>query len=106
MVLQMKVKLAQSKKAYTQYISIPADIVRDSQYPFKGNEELNLTIEPAQNMIIISRDELSVVPQKDILVENTPKGILVKSSYKDLSIMFYIRHPSEKKVIARTKEEI
>jgi len=46
MVLEGKTKILKSEKAYTQYITIPSAMVRDSQYPFQGNEEVEIYVDP------------------------------------------------------------
>lgn len=46
MVLKGKSRITKSKNSYTQYITIPSWIARDSQYPFKGNEEVEIQVDP------------------------------------------------------------
>ena len=55
MVLKTKIKISQSKKAWTQYITVPSAVVQDSQYPFKASDELHLEIEPNFGIMIISK---------------------------------------------------
>ena len=69
MVLKTKIKISQSKKAWTQYITIPSAVVQDSQYPFTASDELHLEIEPSQGVLIISKEAKSL--------EITPDGFLV-----------------------------
>ena len=69
MVLKTKIRVSQSKKAWTQYVTIPSAVVQDSQYPFKADEELNLEIEPTLGIMIIS--------QGDKPIKATPDGVLV-----------------------------
>jgi len=38
-------------------VYIPADIVKDSRFPFKGDEELFITIEPEYQSIFITISE-------------------------------------------------
>jgi hypothetical protein len=54
MVLEEETKIIQSKNAHTQYITIPASIVRDSQYPFKANEKVRVIIDPYRKIIMIA----------------------------------------------------
>jgi hypothetical protein len=54
MVLEEETKIVQSRNAYTQYIVIPAAMVRDSQYPFRANERVRITIDPYRKMMIIT----------------------------------------------------
>lgn len=53
MVLKGKVKIIQSRHARTQYITIPAMMVADSQYPFNGSEEVEITVDPENKRISI-----------------------------------------------------
>ena len=53
MVLKAKAKALQSPRSYTQYITIPSAMVRDSQYPFKPAQELELVIIPEKGILII-----------------------------------------------------
>ena len=68
-MLRTKIKLSQSKKAWTQYITIPSAIVTDSQYPFKDVDELYLEVEPTTGTMILSKKERKV--------NLTPNGILI-----------------------------
>ena len=58
MVLRKKIKIHQSKNANTQYIVIPSSIVNDSQYPFKKEREVEIEVEPENNLIIIRSKKL------------------------------------------------
>jgi len=71
MVLETEAKIIQSKNARTQYIVIPAEMVVDSQYPFKANERIRITIDPYRKMMIIR----SI---KEPTIEVSPKGIYIK----------------------------
>ena len=44
MVLKVQSKVIKSPNSNTQYITIPADLVKDSQYPFRGNEFVEIRI--------------------------------------------------------------
>lgn len=57
MVLKRKVKIKQSKNAHTQYLVIPSSIVQDSQYPFKADEEVKITVDSKKKRIIVERSE-------------------------------------------------
>jgi hypothetical protein len=46
MVLEEETQIVQSRNAYTQYISIPAVMVRDSQYLFKADERVRMSKSP------------------------------------------------------------
>jgi len=54
MVLKKSIKILQSKKASTQYLTIPASMVSDSQYPFKANEEVEIEIDTEKKLMIIA----------------------------------------------------
>jgi len=55
MALQGRVKIKQSKNAHTQYLVIPSAIVRDSQYPFKKDEEVEILVVPNERRIIVKQ---------------------------------------------------
>jgi virulence-associated protein VagC len=44
MVLKARTRILQSRNSKTQYVTIPSAMVNDSQYPFKGDEEVDLEI--------------------------------------------------------------
>lgn len=52
-MLEKETKIFQSRNARTQYIMISADIVNDSQYPFKEGERVRITVDPYRRMLII-----------------------------------------------------
>ena len=58
MVLKSKTKITGSKSSYTQYVSIPSAIVRDSQYPFKEGEEVEIHVEPSGSIVIEKKKEV------------------------------------------------
>lgn len=53
MALQSRVRIKQNKNAHTQYLIIPSAIVQDSQYLFKKDEEVEITVEPNEKRIIV-----------------------------------------------------
>jgi hypothetical protein len=55
MVLKEKSKIIQSVKSYTQYVTIPSAVVRDSQYPFKKNDRVEIEVDPMKKVIIIKK---------------------------------------------------
>jgi len=71
MVLEEETKIVQSRNARTQYIIIPADMVADSQYPFKAGERVRITIDPYRKMMIIRSVE-------EPMIEVSPKGLYIK----------------------------
>ena len=56
MVLKHKTKITGSKTSYTQYVSIPSVLVRDSQYPFKEGEEVDIHIDPSGKIVIEKKE--------------------------------------------------
>ena len=52
MVLKGESRIIASKNSYTQYVTIPSWIARDSQYPFKGNEEVEVQVDPNGTILI------------------------------------------------------
>lgn len=57
MALKHKTKVKQSKNAYTQYLVIPSSLVRDSQYPFREDEEVEIIVDPREKKIIVKSAE-------------------------------------------------
>lgn len=53
MVLKTKGKVLKNPGANTQYITIPADMVLDSQYPFKPNEAIELEIDSKKGILVV-----------------------------------------------------
>jgi hypothetical protein len=53
MALKHKTKIKQSKNAYTQYLVIPSSLVRDSQYPFIEDDEVEIVVDPKEKKIIV-----------------------------------------------------
>lgn len=71
MVLETETKIVQSKDAHTQYLVIPAVMVQDSQYPFRADERVRITIDPYRKMMIITSADQSII-------EVSSKGIFIK----------------------------
>lgn len=55
MVLEEETKLVKSPNAYTQYLIIPAAVVRDSQYPFKEGGKVRIRVDPEKKLLIITK---------------------------------------------------
>jgi hypothetical protein len=53
MVLKERTKILQSVNANTQYITIPSAIVRDSQYPFRAKDEVEIEVAPAEKKLTV-----------------------------------------------------
>lgn len=45
-MLRTTSRIAKSTKGNTHYLTIPADLVIDSQYPFQDGEEVEIIIDP------------------------------------------------------------
>jgi len=60
MALIGKTKLVQSKHAKTQYVTIPATIVGDSQYPFKKDEDVEIIVDPDRKLLMIATKDSSI----------------------------------------------
>lgn len=79
MVLKAKIKLSQSKKAWTQYVTIPSAVVQDSQYPFEGSDELYLEVEPETGiMVILKEDRPITITSEGVLIAYNPKTLETK----------------------------
>jgi len=92
MVLKTKVRLSQSKKAWTQYVTIPSAVVQDSQYPFKDDDvDVYLEVEPATGLIIISKEDksLKVTSEGDLIITSSKISkaeLIVKQQIKNLEM--------------------
>jgi len=53
LVLKVESRILENRQAKTQYITIPARIVQDSQYPFKANDTVELEIEPQEKRLLV-----------------------------------------------------
>ena len=55
MVLKAETKILKNPDANTQYITIPASMTLDSQYPFKPNEKVELEIDGTRQVLTVKR---------------------------------------------------
>ena len=79
MVLEKETKIVQSRNARTQYIVIPADMVADSQYPFKAGERVRITVDPYRRMIIIrSTEEPHIKVSREGIIIKGKKVVVVE----------------------------
>lgn len=53
MVLKAESRILKNPDANTQYITIPASMTIDSQYPFKPNDEVELEIDKTKKVLIV-----------------------------------------------------
>jgi len=53
LTLKVETRILENKQAKTQYITIPARVVQDSQYPFKANDTVELEIEPQEKRLLV-----------------------------------------------------
>lgn len=105
MGLKKWTKIVQAKNADTQYVTIPASIVHDSQYPFKDGGTVEITIDPIQKIMILSRGHIEIIRPEGSHVEVEPGSFLVKvgkmNASEDLKAIFLV----EKKAIETIKEK-
>lgn len=89
MGLEKETKIIQSKNAHTQYVTIPASIVQDSQYPFGEGGKVKVYVEPDPGVMIVLAEGVQLL--------KTQYGLLLlKKDFRDLPAGFEIRHPPEK----------
>jgi len=55
MVLKTESKILKNPDANTQYITIPASMTIDSQYPFKPGDRVTLEIDETKQVLIVRR---------------------------------------------------
>lgn len=60
MALKGKAKIIQSPHAKTQYITVPSAVVRDSQYPFTEDEEVEIIVDPDRKLIVVAGKDSSI----------------------------------------------
>jgi hypothetical protein len=53
MVLKAKSKIMKNRNSSTFYLTIPADMVKDSQFPFHTNEEVELEIKTDVQTLVV-----------------------------------------------------
>lgn len=53
MTLKIEAKILENERAKTQYITIPAQVTRDSQYPFKKNDIVELEIDLEEKKLVV-----------------------------------------------------
>jgi hypothetical protein len=68
MVLNIKTKVLQSPNSRTQYITIPAAMVTDSQYPLKPDQEVEIIVNKEE-------DKLEIVPLR-YKTETKPRQVI------------------------------
>lgn len=61
MVFKMETKITQNKNIQTQYVTIPASIIRASRYPFKVNKKVKIITNPYHKNIIIASDKGPII---------------------------------------------
>jgi len=55
MVLKAESKILKNPEANTQYLTIPASMTLDSQYPFKPNDAVELEVNEKKGILIVRR---------------------------------------------------
>jgi hypothetical protein len=53
LVDKVESRILENKEARTQYITIPARMVQDSQYPFKANDTVELEIQSEEKRLVV-----------------------------------------------------
>ena len=53
LILKVETKILENERAKTQYITIPARVAQDSQYPFKANDVVELEIDPQEKNLVV-----------------------------------------------------
>jgi hypothetical protein len=53
MVLKANSRIMKNRNSSTFYLSIPADVAKDSQFPFHPNEEVQLEIKTADQTLVV-----------------------------------------------------
>jgi len=57
MVLKCKSKINKSTLGHTQYLTIPAAIVKDSQYPFEEGDRVIIIIDVKSQRLVVEKLE-------------------------------------------------
>lgn len=60
MVLEARVKLTKSPNSATIYLAIPAYIVKDSQFPFRLDDEVDLRINTEDRTLVVTGSEYKI----------------------------------------------
>ena len=84
MVLEEETTIVQSRTAHTQYLIIPAAMVRDSQYPFKEGEKVRIIIDTYRKMMIVrsvEEPQVKVSLTRSILKGRKYKSLKDKTSF-------------------------
>ena len=53
MVLKVRAKVGGNPNSATQYITIPSDMVHDSQYPLNVGDTIDIEVVPALKQIVV-----------------------------------------------------
>ena len=53
LVDKVESKILENKEAKTQYLTIPARMVQDSQYPFKANDTVELEVQYEEKKLVV-----------------------------------------------------
>jgi len=64
MVLKAKSRILKNPDANTQYVTIPASMTLDSQYPFKPNDTVELEIDEKKETLTVRRLPQASVSKK------------------------------------------
>lgn len=64
MVIHAKTNINRSPNSNTQYLTIPADMARDSEYPFKGREDVDLFVDESRQVLIARKGPKEEEPEE------------------------------------------
>lgn len=60
MVLKAKSKFLKNRNSWTYYLAIPADVVKDSQFPFKPDEEVDIEVKTADRTLVVYGNDYKI----------------------------------------------
>jgi len=91
-MLETDVQLSQAKKAKTQYLTIPAQMVSDSQYPFKDTDKKHFLTSHPLGLIVLTEKENQL---------DQPQCPECKSYDVDVGAPLYVGRPFDAESISK-----
>jgi hypothetical protein len=85
LVIRAQAILIKNPSSATLYVAIPADMVKDSQFPFIPNEKVDLEIKPNDGTIVISSEgwlSRSITRKLDEEEKSRPSGKMIVTRRK------------------------
>jgi antitoxin component of MazEF toxin-antitoxin module len=70
MVLKAKTRIAKNKNSSTLYLTIPAELAKDSQFPFHEGEEVELQVKKEDWALIVTGESYIIKQSLDKFHEN------------------------------------